>query len=193
MKLKDWIKKNIFYEVLVLFLVLAISGYLVWLLQPIPLVDEGASDIYIAMSSQWGEPSDRFLESGTTFHTQKYALSAEGEQKLIEELKSCSFRYGGGYDLDRAQIVEKDLIEIRLGVVYKIDGVVYHRLLHCYEDFGYLSSNVFVPEGIKAPLRPDVNKQASARFKLTDEDCNRLCSFVAELVKNYGTMIPQDN
>ena len=191
MKLRAWIKKNIFYEVLVLVLVLAIGGYLVWLMQPMPLIDEGATEIYIAMSSSWGEPSERFIEVGTIFHTQKYALSAEGEHKLIEELKTCSFHYGHGSDLDRMTTTENDLLELRLGVVYKKNGVIYHRILHCYEHLGNINSAVFVPEGADTPSpRPDYSKQNSW-FRLKSEDCSRLCRFADELVKGYGTLVPQ--
>ena len=61
MKLLNWFKKNTFYKVLAIAVVLALAGYALWFFQPMPLIPEGAQNIQIGFttySTTGMEPTD---------------------------------------------------------------------------------------------------------------------------------------
>ena len=188
MKLLNWFKRNTFYKVLVIAVVLALAGYAVWFFQPMPLIPEGAENIQIdhtTYSSDNVEPTQvqvvfsKWDDSYQRQITHLIDLTDEGSQKLIDLLKTQKIRamWNSTGDLGRSKG------EISFGVRFEHNGVGYLKWITTWKDINVTNNWYEIEKG----ARPELGPAANHLTKITgNKEADDFYAAALDIIENYA-------
>ena len=188
MKLLNWFKKNTFYKVLVIAVVLALAGYAVWFFQPMPIIPEGAENIqidYTHYSSDKVESTEVQVvfykwTDGDREDTHLIDLTEEGCRKLIELVKTQKIRaiwsVPGG-SLGRPQG------SFSFGVRFEYKGVGFLKWIYAMSDVSVTNNWYEIDPGAKPQLGPAANHDT----KITGQtEADEFYAAVLDIIENYA-------
>ena len=184
MKLLNWFKKNTFYKVLVIAVVLALAGYAVWFFQPMPIIPEGAENFRLGLNSGDGYEADQYIiVDSFDVEWVWFKISAEGQEKLYDALKGrtvhSEFVMRSNYSYTRSE--DKTL---RFSIQYSYKGGEYSTYIYFFDVFRMHKSGV--GETTVSPWDPAGRFET---FFFNDTPTNEIYTQIMDIVKEYGTAV----
>ena len=187
MKLLNWFKKNTFYKVLAIAVVLALAGYALWFFQPMPLIPEGAQNIQIdftTYSTTGLDPTDvqvifsKWNESDRE-DTHLIDLTDEGSQKMIELLKTQKIRAMWSSSGGQGRLQGN----FSFGVRFEYKGVGYLKWIEATKDI-YVTNNWYE---IDKGGRPELGPAERHNTKITGQtEADEFYAAVLDIIENYA-------
>ena len=187
MKLLNWFKKNTFYKVLAIAVVLALAGYAVWFFKPMPLIPEGAENIeidYTGYSGPYAEPTKVQVifskwNDNDSEDIHMIDLTEEGCQKLIELLKTQKIRAmwssSGGYGRPEGRF--------SFGVRFEYEGIGYLKWITAMQDI-YVTNNWYE---IEKGAIPRLGPAEHHNTKITGlAEADKFYAAALEIIENYA-------
>ena len=188
MKIKNWFKKNTFYKVLIIAVVLAIAGYMLWFFQKMPLIPDGAENIRIDKTYYSNDSITEPIAvqiiydhySGDQYVTHLIDLTEEGSEKLIEALKGQKIQAVWSEGADHAWRAEG---RFSFAVKYELDGVEYSPWFYSWSDIQVFRNWRPLEEGAKPKFSPASNYNT----KIAGEaETDSLYETIIDIIKNYA-------
>ena len=181
-----WLKKNLFYVILFLIVVIALEGYNIWFHQDMDLIPEGAENVQISTTgySFNGGPVmdvhiiyEKYAEGPTATETHAIILTDEGCRMLIEALQGQKVRAtsnpSGGHIRVKGSF--------RFSVNFDLDGINYNKFLYCWNKIQVITNWVANEEGAKPKFDP------SSKFNTIisgQEETDALYYTVIDIIQN---------
>ena len=186
MKIKNWFKKNAFYKILIVAVVLAVTGYMLWFFQMMPLIPDGAENLrvdktFYSNNSNTEPTAVQIIyeqSSGDRLVTHLIDLTEEGEQKLIEALKGQKIQAVWSEKSDHAWRFEG---RFSFAIKYELDGVEYSPWFYSWSDIQVFRNWRALEEGAKPGFSPASNY----RVKIAGQDkADGLYETIIYIIKN---------
>ena len=183
-----WLKKNLFYVILFLVVVIALEGYNIWFHQDMDLIPESAENVQITTTGYSFDSGpvmdvhiiyEKYADDVTSTETHAIMLTDEGCRKLVEALQGQKVRATS--NPSGGQIRDKGSFRFSVGFDY--EGVNYNKFLYCWNKIQVVTNWVANKEGAKPKFDP------SSKFNTIiagPNEADALYYTVIDIIQNYA-------